>query len=456
MDDPLVLDNFYCCSLSTGTGYYEFLDSVEAIEGVYLVEPYYLNEYGAPMPAGERLIAAFDKTLTINEIDSINAEQGVIMDRVIYGFESIYVLRNTDSSGLRVLDLANQYHNMGNTYFAQPEFSIKLELHAYTLYDWYHPQQDHLKRVIGEFNQKTVWDFAGWDNAVIVAVLDDGLVPHEDLPASRILPGYDYFDMDTDVRPWGDDSHGLACTGILGASHSLTPPVSPYTYSGMVSINPNVNIIPLRIGQEGYVHEESSRIAAAFNWALINGAEVVANSWGAEWCVASGDVDSAIIRLYHEGRNGLGTPLIFSSGNFGEDHSGVGWPACMAYYTLAVGACDLEDRRLPYSQYGTHLDILAPSGPGCPSLEWLHGVWTLELLGDYGTNNSRTHICGEPITWDCPMQQINDPNYNCRFSGTSAASPLVSGLASILISRRPDLTAEQIYDIFRYSAVTEL
>jgi len=451
VDDNQILDDFVCCSLSAGSGYNDFLDSLDPIAGIYLVEPYYLDQYGYPIPVGEQFIVAFELTLTSSEIDSINAELGAVMDHLIYGFESIYVLRNTDSSGMRVLDLANYYCGMSNTHFAHPEFGMKYELSAYTLYDWYHPQQDHLKKVIGEFNQKSVWDFAGWDNAVTVAVIDDGVMEHEDLPESRILPGYDYINHSNDPTPVGEDGHGMGCAGIIAASHSTTPPVPPYTYSGVASFNPNVDIMPLKIFEGDYEVASNAEIASAFNWAFINGADIVSNSWGKPLCAPVEVIDTAILRLYKDGRNGLGTPIIFSSGNLGDYFAGVGYPACNAF-TLAVGAIQLNDERWYYSQYGSHLDVVAPSGDYC-----LQGdLWTLDRMDYGGFNDLVDSACGMPVSWNCPYFQSNDVDYNCHFGGTSGACPAVSGIASLLIARKPDLHVDSIYRVLKYSAVTDL
>jgi len=341
-------------------------------------------------------------------------------------------------------------------HFAHPEFGIRFERHAYMLYDFYHKKQPHIKKVIGAFNETSVWDFAGWDDTVIVAVLDDGLEGHDDLPASRILPGYDYINHNPDAFPQGEDGHGMGCAGIIGASHTTDSiyGIYPQPYTGVISMNPNTKFIPLKIFQ-GYKYPDvasNSEIAAAYNWALENDADVVANSWGSSLCTSIPVIDSAILRLYHEGRDGLGTPVIFSAGNGGEYIFGeIGYPACLSY-CLAVGASQLNDLRWPYSQYGSHLDLVAPSGDVCCT----GNFWTLDKKDWWGYNDFVDTACGQPVTWNCPFSNQNDVNYNCHFGGTSAASPIVSGIASLLIARGPSLTVDEIYDVVRYSAVTDL
>ena len=63
VDDALPADGFFACSLSTGQNYYAFLDSVQATEGVYLVEPYYLMSDSSEFVVCGRFCVAFDSSL---------------------------------------------------------------------------------------------------------------------------------------------------------------------------------------------------------------------------------------------------------------------------------------------------------------------------------------------------------------------------------------------------------
>ena len=56
LDNVELIDDFVCCSLSTGNGYDQFMDSLDQVPGVLLVEPYYLTSDSFPFPVGEGFV----------------------------------------------------------------------------------------------------------------------------------------------------------------------------------------------------------------------------------------------------------------------------------------------------------------------------------------------------------------------------------------------------------------
>ena len=72
-----MIDDFVCCSLATSANYGGFLDSLDTLDGIYLVEPYYRFEDGTPFAVGETFYAAFDVSLSLETIDSVDADHGV-------------------------------------------------------------------------------------------------------------------------------------------------------------------------------------------------------------------------------------------------------------------------------------------------------------------------------------------------------------------------------------------
>ncbi len=456
LPDQETIDDFLVCSLIETIGYDAFIDSLEIVDGIESAEPYYVYSGSQPSPVGETFFAAFDPGLSTTEIDDIIISYNVDIVEKIYGTESIYLLRKLPISAERLINVANAFYERDDVLFAHPNFGIKCEPYNYKLYDYYHPQQGHIKKVVGDFNQLTVWDFAGMENPVNVAVIDDGIAPHEDLPEARILPGYDFVDNDSEPIPYGT-AHGLGCAGIIGASHTTNSAYegiwSPW--NGIISLNSNCQIVPIKIFQdEGATY---LTIANGLSFAFENGAEVLSCSWGNPFGLNVDLIDSLIRQIYFDGRNGKGAPIVFSSGNsatkYPPGYCFVGYPARNPY-TLAVGATEMDDERWYYSQYGPELDVVAPSGDVCMQ----GNVWSLDGMSYEGYNPYVDYIplCQASVSWNCPMFQNNDDDYNCHFGGTSAAAPIVAGIASLLIARDSTLTAPEIYEVIRFSAETNL
>jgi hypothetical protein len=239
---------FIVCSLTNSVGYTAFIDSVQAISGVYLVEPYYRNQFDSAFLVGSSFCVAFNENLPRSAIDSINASFKVTIDHLLDRMPNVFVLQNTDSSGRRLLDITNLYYELPQTRYAHPEFGVWIQKFAYKLYDHYNWLQPHTKKVIGQFNSSSVWDFGGLSaDTVEVAVIDNGVTSHEDLPASRILPGLDYGDNDLDPSPFDTVAHGMGCAGIIGASHCLDSVAGLSTSTGVISLNPATRIRPVKI-----------------------------------------------------------------------------------------------------------------------------------------------------------------------------------------------------------------
>ncbi len=89
---------------------------------------------------------------------------------------------------------------------------------------------------------------------------------------------------------------------------------------------------------------------------------------------------------------------------------------------IAVGASSEFDYRSDFSQYGDDLDLVAPGGGG------LVGIVTTDRTGADGYDAS---------------------DYVTTFAGTSASTPIVAGAAALLLSRHPDLTAQQVRTLLR-------
>ena len=248
---------------------------------------------------------------------------------------------------------------------------------------------------------------------VKIAVLDSGLdIEHEDLKGA-IYKTYDTKKDIIDVsHPNDTDTHGTAVTGILGAR---------VNDKGITGIASNSDIIFLKM----YFGDDTisdSDIIKLFNKAEEYEADIINCSWG-----SIGEISDAlkdrIIDLAKNGRNGKGTIIVFGSGNDDEEMKN---DESSIPEVISVGATNKDNLRSSYSNYGNNLDIVAPGG------EFL-GITTLDPSGDKGTEN------GDYTLYN---------SYN-RFVGTSAATPIVSGIIAIMLEINPKLTRIQIDEILR-------
>lgn len=207
----------------------------------------------------------------------------------------------------------------------------------------------------------------------------------------------DYLSPDND--PMDESSHGTRVAGIAAAvtDNGL----------GISGVAPDAALMSLRAGvtlQSDLTFLEEDDLAAAILYAVENGAHIINMSWG-------GPESAFLIRdvVRYAAANGL--VLVTSAGNSGE--LGLSYPAAMDE-TIAVGATAPRDRIAAFSSLGVPLDFVAP------------GAGTLTTL----PGNRYAHA-----------------------SGTSFAAPHISGLAALVLSRRPDLDSEQVRTLLAASVI---
>jgi subtilisin family serine protease len=222
---------------------------------------------------------------------------------------------------------------------------------------------------------------------ITIAILDTGVDTTHPDLASKIVPGRNIYDNNDDTRDV--NGHGTPVAGVAGAASN--------NGIGVASVAWGCGIMPVRISDmEG--NAALSTIASGLSWAADHGARVANVSYR---ITGSKTVTSAA--KYFQSKGGV---VVSAAGNNSMQETGPDDP-----YVVTVGATDPQDVLYYYSNYGGNVDLVAP------------GNNTTTLIGGlYGAGG-----------------------------GTSFASPVVAGVAALIMSANPSLTPAQVTDILKQS-----
>jgi serine protease len=251
------------------------------------------------------------------------------------------------------------------------------------------------------------WRISSGARDVTVAIVDDGCdLAHPDL-ASQLVAGRDALEGDDDPSFAPDqpgNAHGTACAGVVAAAAN--------NGVGIAGTCPECTLSCVRLlnnlENEGV---PLSADIAAFDFAFRSGAAVVSNSWGyAESFPVASALASAIRRVAEQGNGGRGAVVVFAAGN--ENRAIAADEIAALPYVLAVGAVNRFDESAPFANYGAALDLSAPTG----SL-------TTDISGSDGYDRG---------------------DVSNLFGGTSAACPVVAGVAGLAMAFARSASAAEI------------
>lgn len=291
-------------------------------------------------------------------------------------------------------------------------------------------------------NRNGNWDFVeNKGRKIIVAVIDTGLdYYHPDFSRDRIWlnsketvngiddDGNGYIDdvmgwnfVDNNWNPWDRTGHGTHIAGLIAAVTN--------NRRGIAGINPNAVIMPLKVlsfvGQ-GLAH----KISQAIYYAVENGARIINLSLGA---VGGRKVSQAEKRAidYARKKNVL---VVVAAGNEGKQSAGYGPEK--RDNVITVGATGPDDKRAGFSNWGPMVDIAAP------------GIQILSLRARRTDFTYMAKVKGYK-----PGTNFVGPKAQYYYaSGTSFSAPMVTGVASLILSSRPNLTPAQVKRMILHSA----
>ncbi|HYV84597.1 MAG TPA: choice-of-anchor D domain-containing protein [Patescibacteria group bacterium] len=300
--------------------------------------------------------------------------------------------------------------------YAEPNYRVSVDLLPN---DPFFPQQYSLLNTGqnggttgADIRATSAWDVTVGDPAIVVAVIDTGIdYTHPDLsgsiwtnpgeiPGNGIdddgngyvddVHGWDFFNDDND--PMDDHRHGTHVAGIIAAAGN--------NGLGVAGVAWNVRLMPIKfLGADG--SGTTADAIAAVEYATRNGASIDSNSWG-----GAGFSQALLDAIDMAGERQI--LFVAAAGNLASNNDVRRFfPASYdAPNEIAVAATDRNDRLAVFSNYGPLTVGIA--APGVDILSTLPG----EAYG--------------------------------KLSGTSMATPLVSGVAALLRSVAPGLSAVEV------------
>ncbi|ADW21486.1 S8 family peptidase [Thermus scotoductus] len=267
-------------------------------------------------------------------------------------------------------------------------------------------QKAYLNALVG---LEAAWDAStGRGCPPLIAVLDTGVLPHQDFHTSKYLPAnvnLDVADGDadpTDGQVPSQDSygHGLMVAGVLGADTDNARGMAGVTWGG--------HILPIKVYYDG---------GGATTQTLLEGVRLARRMGVRIANISLGTngqdplLDAELTMAWNQGM-----VVVAAAGNYEKPYSGYssGGPVMFPANSpsvLAVGAVDQSRERAYFSAHGPELDLVAPGV----------SVLVAQPSGGYA-----------------------------RANGTSFASPIVAGVAALYMSkyareRKAWPTPDQVY-----------
>ena len=413
----------------TDIEYFAKNNEIKTNENVIAVSPRYLTEEGNILYLSGYLFVKLKTTADFGTLQTLAASKHFSILGPNQFMPLWYKIKCDKNTLGNALDISNYLYETGHFSATDPGFSSKtLQEEAPTpqsLVGNTNTPQTHATPCTNDSNFVDLWGLQNTTNpgidinvcnawtitegaGVKVAVVDTGIDLNNIDVSSNILPmSYDthnYSSPSQNYYPY----HGTQVSGVIGS-------IKNNNYQ-VVGVAPQSKLFSISSRLNNNSDLDIEQRADGINWAWQNGADIINNSWFCDY--TSNFIDNAISNALLLGRNGLGTIIVFLSGNspkpLNPNSYSIPYPANSNDKLIVVGAIDNIGNRAPFiSCYGEKLDVVAP------------GVDILTT----SNNNSLVKI-----------------------SGTSFAAPHVSGIAALMLSVNPHLSVKQVSDIIEKTA----
>lgn len=366
----------------------------EATEGENAV-----NEVSLKNAAENELIVSFSASTSNKRIEKIVEGEETDLETIVNsGCEKLAVVSTDDE-----IESAEALFENSAVKAVQPNYKYEIKENiddpymSDEVYAKYQYQFEHTNAI-------DAWNVleSGTHKTTVAAVIDTGVdAGHADLKANLVLENGKYTQYNYGLQkkveddPDIEDGHGTHVSGIIGAEYG-----NGKGGSGIASGHQNnlVKVLTVSASPDGS-SLYTADIVGAIEYAVAHGAKVVNMSFGSY--VKDRVMENAIKKAYYT-KN-----VVFVSASGNEETNLYSSPSDMKE-VISVNASNAFDEPTYWSNYGTSKDITAP---------------------------------GNEIMSTLPGDRYGN------MSGTSMASPVVAGIAALVLDANSALTPAQVYNI---------
>ena len=282
-----------------------------------------------------------------------------------------------------------------------------------------------LDNAIGIHHVDTVWDFGYTGEGISIAIIDTGIDPlhvglndFDDDPTTndpKVVAFYDALDGSGDdgsgeTEPYDDQGHGSHCAGISAGTGAVDEnPVGGDSSKPYRGVAPDAWLVGVKVLDSGG-SGSFAEVMKGMEWTIDNkikyNIRAASMSLGGVWLVElTQEQEERITHLANE-MVAAGISLMIAAGN-SAGYGTIGTPGA-AKDVITVGATEDSKDLAVYSSKGpTHEGQIKPNVAAIGS-----AVMSVEA---------------------------NSGNGYASYSGTSMATPMVAGMAVLLLQANPDL-----------------
>lgn len=407
----------------------------------------------------DEIIVKFAPATSPERIAEILDEARVVVHKDYPHLENAYLVTVTDAAKANPLKVANRLAEHAEVEYAEPALVNRFRRQSFPTDEFFRDQwhlysKDSVAPDIARDADAYVyeaWQVTEGRRDVVVALLDDGFdITHPDLQGpGKIVAPTDFVGGDVVPLPEGSDYHGTCCAGVAVAERNGI---------GCVGAAPGCALMPVRFP----LSAPDPWLIEIFRY-VSQRADVVSCSWGPPpgyYPLNSAFAQTLAELARNGGKDGRGLVICVAAGNYDAPLNATvdytitwgrptGGRVALASETgpilnglaahpdvVAVAACTSLNQKALYSNWGAEVSVAAPSNNFNPRT--------------YGSRPGRgiTTIDNEPYGKGFTAGK----RYTNRFGGTSSATPLAAGIAALVKSANPSLTALDVKRILQQTA----